>query len=489
MSLDLRRLFSLGVAGLAAAVRSRALDPRAVAEAFCDQIERVNPALNAVVAYRRQSVIDEAARLLKRLDASEDLPLAGVPFTVKDNLWVAGERIAQGSTLFADHHPSRDAWAVARLREAGAIVLGITNTPEFACRGVTESPLHGVTRHPLDPERTPGGSSGGAAASLAAGIGMFALGTDAGGSIRRPAAHCGLVGLKPSAGLVPHPWGFGEPNYGFSVVGVLARTVAVSTAVYREHTAFDGGDASAPPIRVDLFAEPQEDPAGLRIAWSPSLGCDFPLDPDVRAAFEERIAMLRERGFTIEEAYPDWPAGTGAYPLIALQQKGLQLLHAPQYPNTPEQLDPDIADAIAQGASYPASHWPQLLRKLESIRLALSSFLDRFDLLLTPAAPVTAWPIGTWPSTIGGRPAGPRGHAAYTPLFNYCGVPAIALPAGEVGGLPVGLQAVARRFEDARLLGWAAAAEATWLGQRQRLAERSSLTAAAARACAQAAGE
>jgi aspartyl-tRNA(Asn)/glutamyl-tRNA(Gln) amidotransferase subunit A len=459
---DVQQLNRLGVAGLAAGVQARALDPRVIAEAFCDQLERVNPALNAVVGYCRQSVLDEAARLTKRLDASENLPLAGVPFTVKDNLWVAGERIAQGSRLFADHRPLRDAWAVARLREAGAIVLGVTNTPEFACRGVTESPLHGVTRHPLDPERTPGGSSGGAAAGLAAGIGMFALGTDAGGSIRRPAAHCGLVGLKPSAGLVPHPWGFGEPNYGFSVVGVLARSVADCTVVYRELTAFDAGDVSAPPIRVDLFDEPQGDPPGLRAAWSPSLGCGFPIDADVRACFEARIAVLRERGFRIEEADPEWPAGTGAYPLIALQQKGLQLLHAPAYPLVSDQLDPDIAGAIAQGASYPANHWPQLLRRLETIRGALSRFFDRFDLLLTPAAPVTAWPIGTWPSTIGGQPAGPRGHAAYTPLFNYCGVPALALPAGAIRGLPVGLQVVTARFEDARLLSWAAAAESTW---------------------------
>jgi aspartyl-tRNA(Asn)/glutamyl-tRNA(Gln) amidotransferase subunit A len=457
---EVQALIRLGVDGLAAAVRTRSLDPQRVAAAFCDRLERVNPSLNAVVGYRRQAVMDEAVRLAGRLDGSEELPLAGVPFTVKDNLWVEGERIAQGSRLFAHHHAPRDAWAVARLREAGAVVLGITNTPEFACRGVTESPLHGLTRHPLDAGLTPGGSSGGAAASLAAGIGMFALGTDAGGSIRRPAAHCGLVGLKPSAGLVPHPWGFGEPNYGFSVVGLLARTVSDCKAVYRELTAYDAGDASAPPIRVDLFDDPLADPTRMRIAWSPALGCGFPVDEDVRVCLESRITELRESGLTIETADPEWPTGTGAYPLIALQQKGLQGLYAPNYPTLPPGLDPDIEEAIAQGARHRPGHWLALLRRLEAIRHALSRFFERYDLLLTPTAPVTAWPVGAWPSMIGGQQVGPRGHAAFTPLFNYCGVPAISLPAGDVRGLPVGLQAVAPRFEDARLLAWAMAAEA-----------------------------
>lgn len=457
--LDVPALIRMGVDRLAAAVRTRSLDPLQVAAAFCDHLERVNPSLNAVVGYRRHAVLDEAARVSVRLDANGALPLAGVPFTVKDNLWVEGERIAQGSRLFAHHHAPRDAWAVARLREAGAVVLGITNTPEFACRGVTESPLHGLTRHPFDPGLTPGGSSGGAAASLAAGIGMFALGTDAGGSIRRPAAHCGLVGFKPSAGLVPHPWGFGEPNYGFSVVGLLARTVSDCATVYRELSAYDAGDASAPPIRVDLFDEAPPAPAGMRIAWSPSLGCDFPVDGAVRSCLEHRISVLREHGFRIEAADPEWPIGTGAYPLIALQQKGLQALYASADEAISPELDPEIAEAISQGARYRANDWLPLLRKLEAIRRALSRFFERYDLLLAPTAPVTAWPVETWPSMIDGQPVGPRGHAAFTPLFNYCGVPAMSMPAGEVGGLPVGLQVVAPRFEDARLMAWAGAAE------------------------------
>jgi aspartyl-tRNA(Asn)/glutamyl-tRNA(Gln) amidotransferase subunit A len=457
---DALSLCRLGVSGLARAVRNRQLDPVVVAQVFCDHLEEVNPLLNAVVSYRREAVIAAAERLRERLIDEPELPLAGVPITVKDNLWVAGERIAQGSRLFQDFIAPRDAWAVARLREAGAIVLGITNTPEFACRGVTESPLHGVTRHPMDVRLTPGGSSGGAAVAVAAGIGLAALGTDAGGSIRRPAAHCGLVGLKPSAGLVPHPWGFAEPNFGFSVVGVLARTVADCQAVYRELTAFDHADVAAPPLQVDLFEDGQADPKTLRVAWSPHLGCGFPIDQDVRVAFDARITSWRAAGLRIECADPHWPEGTGVYPLIALQQRGLYLLYGAESADRRDQFDPDIVDAIARGSRVTGSEAVTLLAQLESIRNALSDFFRDFDLLLCPSAPVTAWPIGDWPTTIGGHPVGPRGHAAFTPLFNYCGVPAMSIPAGLVRGLPVGVQVVAPRFQDARLFNWARLAEA-----------------------------
>jgi len=466
MSVEVSALLALGIDRLSDAVRAGALDPAQVAAAFCDHLESVNPSLNAVVDYDRACVLGEAAVVSSRLRAGEALPLAGVPITIKDNLWVEGRRIAQGSRLYAEFIAPRDAWAVARLREAGAIFLGITHTPEFACRGVAESPLHGVARHPLDPSLTPGGSSGGAAAALAAGIGLAALGTDAGGSIRRPAAHCGLVGLKPSAGLVPHPWGFGEPNYGFSVVGVLARSVADCEAVYRELMAYDAGDASAPPIRMNLASGRPADARMLRVAWSPSLGCGFPVDHDVLAQFERGIGHLREAGFPINRADPVWPEGTGAYPLIALQQRGLHLLYGSASSDQLSQLDPDIRGAMDQGEACPPDEWLMRLRQLEAIRSALARFFNEYDLLLCPSAPVTAWPIGDWPMMIGGQEAGPRGHAAFTPLFNYCGVPALSLPCGRVRGLPVGLQAVAPRFEDARLLTWAAHAES--LLQRQR---------------------
>ncbi len=453
-------LVARGISGLARSVGQGELDPRELAQVFCDHLEAVNPSLNAVVGYDRAAVLDEAQQLRTRLASGERLPLAGVPITIKDNLWVAGRRIAQGSTWFSDFIAPRDAWAVQRLRRAGALVLGITNTPEFACRGVTESPLHGTTRHPDHPGLTPGGSSGGAAAAVAAGIGLAALGTDAGGSIRRPAAHCGVVGLKPSAGVVPHPWGFAEPNYGFSVVGVITRCVADCEAIVRELSAYDAADGSAPPLDLDLFADPDPDPRALRLAWSPHLGCDFPVDPEVLSRFEQLIDRFRAHGFQVTRADPEWPRGTGEYPLLALQQAGLDRLYGQPRDERLGALDPDIRAAIVAGEQHGRDAWLPLLRRLEAIRGALSRFFGDYDLLLCPTAPVLAWPIGQMPHQIAGRSVGPRAHAAFTPLFNYCGVPALSLPAGRVRDLPIGLQIVGARFEDARVMRWAAAIEA-----------------------------
>jgi len=450
---------ALGVEAVADRIRSGEFNAHAVAEAFCDRVESVNPSLNALIGYDRSLVLAEAERVDARIASGEVLPLAGIPITIKDNIWVAGRRIAQGSRLFQDFIAPRDAWAVARLRERGAVVLGITNCSEFACKGITTNPLYGVTHHPDDVRLTPGGSSGGAASATAAGLGMAALGTDAGGSIRRPAAHCGVVGLKPSAGLVPHPWGFTEPNFGVSVVGVLARSASDCVAVFREMLAFDAGDPAGVPIAFDAGDWASPLPSGLKFAWSPQLGCGFPVDADVMAQFERVIDELRRSGLSVEEADPVWPEGTHTYPLLALQQAGLYALYGSRSPAERALIDPDLNAQIDEGARFDGRAIAETVRRREPIVRALQAFFDYHDLLITPAAPVTAWPWDSVPKTIGGQPVGPRGHAAFTPLFNYCGVPACTVPAGRVRGLPVGLQIVGQRFDDARVMRAVAAVE------------------------------
>jgi aspartyl-tRNA(Asn)/glutamyl-tRNA(Gln) amidotransferase subunit A len=408
-------------------------------------------------------VLDEATAIDRRLAAGETLPMAGVPFTVKDNLWVAGRHIAQGSRLFENFVAPRDAWAVARLREQGAFVLGITNCSEFACKGVTSNLLYGATRHPLDPALTPGGSSGGAVAALASGLGLLALATDAGGSTRRPAAHCGLVGLKPSAGVVPHPWGFAEPNYGVSVIGALARNVGDCAWLYDHLLAYDAGDPAGVPIVAALHAGPQlatDPPRTLRIAWSPRLGCDFAIDADVLRGLQERVDALRAAGWQVADADPRWPDGAGEYPLLSLQQAGLHALYGHRLHDARDRIDPILVSQIEAGAICTPDAIARALRLRERIVASLVRFFDDFDLLLCPTTPVTAWPLEQLgPPVIGGLPAGPRGHAAFTPLFNYCGVPACSVPAGQVRGLPIGMQVVAPRYEDARVLQFAALLE------------------------------
>ncbi len=283
----------------AARVNARELSATDVTRHFIERVERLNPALNAIVQFDAVAVLAEARHVDARLAAGEALPMAGVPVTIKDNLWVEGRTITQGSRLFAGFTAPRDAWAVARLRALGAVVLGISNCSEFACKGVTDNLVYGATRHPLDPSLTPGGSSGGAVSALASGLGLLALGTDAGGSIRRPAAHCGLVGHKPTQGVIPHPWGFAEPNYGVSVIGLAARNAGDCAWLLDHLLGFDAGDPAAPPLAVSLQAHASvqaEPPRSLRIAWSPHLGCGYAIDADVLAALTQRVNALRSAG-------------------------------------------------------------------------------------------------------------------------------------------------------------------------------------------------
>ncbi|MBB3180897.1 amidase [Variovorax sp. Sphag1AA] len=457
-------LHSLSARALASQVIDGALSAVDVARHFIARAEALNPALLAIVQFDPDRVLREAADVDRRLAAGESLPLAGVPVTIKDNLWVEGYRITQGSLLFEHFIAPRDAWAVARLRALGAVVLGITNCSEFACKGVTSNLIYGATRHPMDPALTPGGSSGGAVSALASRLGLLALATDAGGSTRRPAAHCGLVGLKPSAGMIPHPWGFAEPNYGLSVIGVLATDVADCAWVYDLLAAYDAGDPAGVPIPSGLEAGTPlaAPPRDLRIAWSPRLGCDFAIDDDVLAALQSRVDALRAEGWRIDDADPAWPAEAREYPLLALQQAGLHALYGDRLASERDRIDPNLVMQIEAGARCTPADIARALRLRERIGHALGSFFERYDLLLSPTAPVTAWPLDQLgPPLIGGQPAGPRGHAAFTPLFNYCGVPACSVPAGLVRGLPVGLQVVAPRYEDATVLRMAKVIEST----------------------------
>ena len=434
----------------AAQVGARRLSARAVVSAFVERIERLNPALNAIIGFDPAAALAEAGAVDARLAKGESPPLAGVPFTVKDNLWVGGRRITQGSRIFADFVAPRDAWAVARLRSLGAVMMGITNCSEFACKGVTTNPLHGSTRNPWDLALTPGGSSGGAAAATAARFAPLALCTDAGGSTRRPAAHTGLVGLKPSVGVIPQPWGFAEPNLGISVTGVLAQDVADAEFAFDHLTGYHASDPFSVPATLDAAA-----PAP-RLAWSPRLGCGFAIDADVLQAFEGVIAALRESGHGIAAADPQWPEGAREYPLLAIQQAGLAALFADTLDARRADFDPDIAAQIDAGRKHSGADLVRLMLKREAIAASLADFFGAHDLLLSPTAPVTAWPVDRLgPAEIGGMPAGPRGHAGFTPLFNYCGVPAVSVPVALVRGLPIGLQIVGPRFADRRVLAFA----------------------------------
>jgi aspartyl-tRNA(Asn)/glutamyl-tRNA(Gln) amidotransferase subunit A len=380
-----------------------------------------------------------------------------VPLAVKDNIWVAGRRVAQGSRLFAEHLAPEDAEAVARARAAGALIIGIAACSEFACKGQTVTPLNGPTRHPRDPARGPGGSSGGSAVALAAGMATLALGTDAGGSGRRPAAHCGVVGFKPSLGAIPYGPGFPEPFCDVSCIAPMARTVADAALLF---DALAGPSPHDPASRIAL--DPAEDPETLRIAFAPRLGLDVAIDAEAEEAVALAVDALSAEGFAIETAAPDWPEDASEAALMPLQAAGLAALHGAAWKRSPELFDPDIGAQIERGLGLSGAAVAGALEASRRVRETLAAFLARYDLLLCPTAPCAAWACDRLgPETIGGRPAAARDHAAFTPLMNHARVPAVSIPCRhDAEGLPFGLQIVAGVGRDRALLAAASAFEA-----------------------------
>ncbi len=449
---------ALGAVAIAQAVSARRLRAGDVAEAFVARIAAVNPTLNAIVQHDPAAVSHAAADIDRRVDAGEDLPLAGVPFTTKDNLWVGGMTVTQGSRLFRDFVAPADAVAVERLRRAGALFVGVTNCSEFACKGVTTNRVYGTTRNPWNLERTPGGSSGGAAAAVSAGLCAIALGTDAGGSVRRPAAHTGVVGFKPGTGVIAHPIGFQEPVFANSVVGVMARSVADTRAAMAAMAGFDARDPQS-LARTDLPGALRT-PAhanGLRVAFSPQLGLGYPVDRDVAAQVEAAAGSLTRRGVNVVRADPEWPTDADESALIPLQFAGLASIHGEAFARDPEAFDPDIATQIERGLALSGTAVTDALLLRDRLYRSLAALFADFDLLIAPTAPVTAWSLERLgPETIDGRTVSARSHAVFTPLFNHTYVPACSVPCGlGDDGLPVGLQVIGPRGGETSVLALA----------------------------------
>jgi aspartyl-tRNA(Asn)/glutamyl-tRNA(Gln) amidotransferase subunit A len=445
---------------IAADVRAGKADAAAICRAALDACIASQPRLNALTGIDAEKAMAEAKAVAARVakeGREAPLPLAGVPIVVKDNIWVGGWRITQGSRLFADHVAPRDALCVERARRAGAVVVAIGHCPEFACKGLTRSPLYGLTRHPMDETLTPGGSSGGNVAIVAEGAVPVSIGTDAGGSSRRPPAHCGLVGFKPSQGAIPHPFGFEEPFWGFTMIAPIARDVADTKLLF---DAMAGPDPRDPESLIALIHR-SEAASALKVAFHPALGLDVPVDPDVREAFARAIDALGAAGLKLSLAAPAWPSAAERASLGALQFAGLAAIHGDAYRERPDDFDPDVAVQIEKGFTLAATDMAVALETSQRIRRTLGLFFGDFDIMLSPTTPCVAWPHDVLgPPMIDGHPVDPRGHAVFTPLFNHGRNPAISIPCGRGrGGLPVGLQIAGAFGEDDRVLRFAAEAE------------------------------
>ena len=442
--------------------RAGKTSPLEVMQAALARIDAVNPKVNAVVTLVREAALRDARRATAALRRGAALaPLHGIPVGIKDVTPTRGIRTTYGSTLFADHVPDEDALVVERLRAAGAIVIGKTNTPEFAFGPNTVNAVFGATRNPWNLALTAGGSSGGSAAALATGMCPLAEGTDLGGSLRGPASYCGVVGFRTSPGLIPrYPSTLAWDTY--SVEGPMARTVVDAALML---SVMAGPDDRA-PLSYDVeprdFLKAVRAPSvkGWRIASTPDLGGLVLVDREVRDVFERAVAVFRALGARTERACPDM----SAVPEIVRLSRGLLMVarHADKLSEQRAVLQEGLVENTEQGLGLS----PRDIARGELLRTELwhrvRTFLAGRDLWLTPTSSVPPFPIEQ-PHVleVNGQPVGKAMQRSYlTYAFSVLGLPAISIPCGFThAGLPVGLQIVGKRRGEAAVLRAAAAFE------------------------------
>jgi aspartyl-tRNA(Asn)/glutamyl-tRNA(Gln) amidotransferase subunit A len=459
----LSELFWLSAVELSDLIRGKKVSPVEVMAAHLERIEKLNSRINAVVTLAAEQALREAGKAeAEVLGGMATGPLHGVPVLVKDNVFTKGIRTTFGSRLYEDFVPAEDAVLVERLKRAGAIVLGKTNLPEFGLVCITDNLIFGHTGNPWDPERTPGGSSGGAAAAVAAGFSPLATGNDAGGSIRIPASLCGVFGLKPSFGRVP-----AYPRLPametLSHEGPITRTVADAALMLEVMAGPDERDRmSLPAAPKNYLATLDRGINGLRVAYSPDLGYAL-VDPEVAAVTRSAALAFRDLGCQVEETGAVLPDLVGAMQKIAVtevvaaNEDRLDEWREKIYPAFRPMLDRvnTVTNRELAGAHF----------KREELWDKVRRVFERCDLLLTPASSVTAFVSGSGgplaPALIGGKKAHSMSWMAFTYPFNFTGQPAASVPCGfDSAGMPVGLQIVGRRFAEATVLQAAAAFEA-----------------------------
>ena len=459
MSAEFDRLTAREAARL---VAMKAISPVELVRRALDRAEETQPTWNCFTVLRRDEALAEAKKAEDAVRRGEAVgPLHGLPFSAKDLISVAGLPYASGSRAMADNIGKVDAPAVERARRGGAILIGKTTTSEFGCKPVGDSPLTGITRNPLDPATTPGGSSAGCAASVAGGITPFALGTDGGGSIRVPAALTGTVGVKANFGRVPVWPASATPT--LAHVCPLARNVRDAALLLETVAGYDARDPAAIAGPVPLFlAACETPPKGLRIAWSPTLGYAQP-HPEVVAICERAARRLADTGCVVEEVERVFAADPEDI-WTAEFYAGVSARLRPVLESRRDLLDPAVADILDLALQQDMRAYYETVFRRYALRDDMIAFFSRYDALLSPTLPISALEVGrNVPPGLEHRNL--VSWVYYTYPFNLTGQPAISLPAGRtVAGAPVGLQIVAGRNDEAtalRVAAWLEAALAT----------------------------
>ncbi len=457
----------LSAAAMARQIRDRKMSPLELADAHLAKIERLNPELNAFVHVDLEQVRREA-RAAEAVVMTGDVtgPLHGVPISIKSSVAVANLRCESGTRLRAGFVPTQDAPLVARLRNAGVIVLGVTNTPELLMAWETDNLLYGRTNSPWDMERTPGGSSGGEAAAIAAGMSAGGVGSDGGGSIRVPAHFCGICGLKPTPGRIPSTGHYPASSGPFAMIGVvgpMARNVADLKMLFEVMQGSDDGDACAAPVQLRWPSDGEI--KNLRIGYFEDDG-RTPVTPETRVAVRTAAEALRRAGFQVEPFRPE-SIEKGLEEARALWKKFFVkaggMLIRPMFRGREHDLSPVLKQFLEWSAAEPELTGESLLEawiRRDALRADFLAQMRQHPILLCPAAAIPAFRHGERSWQIDGQDVDYLDAWSYTEWFNLLGNPAAVVPVSQsLEGLPIGVQIVGRPWEEEQVLAVAVALE------------------------------
>ena len=467
-------IYELSARELRAGYEAQTLSPVEVVESILERIDALEPSLHAFIGLTRDTALDQArvaARAWRVREESVPPPLLGIPITIKDLVDVQGVPTTMGS-LVTDRQPAlRDELFVERLRDAGAVILGKTNTSEFGLAAQTMNRLGPPTVNPWNRERTAGGSSGGAAAACAAGFGPLHHGTDGGGSVRVPAAYCGVIGLKPTGRRIPRRMrGAGMSQ--ISTDGVLARTVAdaaLMLSVMAGPHPDDPGQIRNPGIDLDEFSHPGK-LDGLRVGFTTHLGWPTPCEPLMASRVDAAATILREAGASVAPASPGISDPNEIFP--TLSAVGAAANYGEICVGREDELSDYTLGSLRRGRSLTGVRVAEAYAALDRLSSAMDAWFDDFDVLLTPTSAIAAHPHGAVIDEVAGNSVTPWTISIlYTPLANLIQAPAIAMPAGlDRDGLPVSVQLIAREGDDATVVRCAAVLEEAGLNDASPLA-------------------
>jgi aspartyl-tRNA(Asn)/glutamyl-tRNA(Gln) amidotransferase subunit A len=452
---------------LAAKVRKRELSATEVTEAVLGRMDKLEPHIHAFCTRTPELARKTAAEIDKKIKAGDDPgPLAGVPVGIKDLVCTEGVVTASGSFAYKDFVPDEDDVVVERLKQAGAIIIGKTNVPEFGYSGVGHNPVFETTRNPWNLELTPGGSSAGSGAAVAAGVGPFAIGSDGGGSVRIPSAHSGIVGVKASMGRVPLYPGTKDERYpgvssweSLEHIGPMSRTVADSALMLSVISGPDSRDRySLPKADFDWMGVLKGGIKGLKVAYSPDWGY-APVDPEVRRVVGEAVKVFeRDLGCIVEEAHPGFEDPYGAFWAIVAMETDLRGMREIVAKHG-HHMTPHLVDFIMR--PWTAEDFTSALMTRKAVVNKMWRFMLKYDLLLTPTLAVPPFAVHIQgPEKIDGQIVHPFRWLNFTFPLNFTGQPAASVPAGFTKDrLPVGLQIIGRHLDDPTVLRAAAAFE------------------------------